>query len=570
MDSEHKYPELVRRAQRGEQQSMERLAQLAGPRLLIYIYRLTLDYDLAQDLLQETLLEMVESLNGLRDAGQFWSWLFRTAQGKAQHHFRDNRNTRTVQISALDKERVERNCEGDNDGLTELIRKELSDAISQAMAELRFRHRSVLLLRCFEQMPYSQIAQIMGCKECHARALFFRAKRSLKRQLSRQGFGKGFLLIALALFGRITTPAEASSAAATVTTAGTKVGLIGTIIGAAGTALGIAVITAITAATITMGTIAAIGGGHVPKRSEVKSSYYGLLNRNSPNDPNARPHPGDSFWEHWSYFPEGIDGPMFHRGQFWDTSRQYKRTTWLRNGQGTYCYYGRDRTVYILDYNVRTANLRVQWFPSDPPELPDFLDEVEGKWRGIKRKHDRKTGLLTSGVYRQNKENFRTNVTYNTVDETFFRYPWPSDLPVVDRRDTMHKRGWTYFHVAGTIGADKVEGWGQIPFIYDASKEHHPWLRLRIGNKLEIVDCHSAAYLAVPDGKLIATYPVGSFFKGLGRPWMGIHAVDTVRRDAAEKRIRFSTRESNNKQRAEVTRSTRQVANRSNLLMKLI
>jgi len=40
----------------------------------------------------------------------------------------------------------------------------------------------------------------------------------------------------------------------------------------------------------------------------------------------------------------------------------------------------------------------------------------------------------------------------------------------------------------------------------------------------------------------VATYKGGSFFKGLGRPWMGLHTIDTVRRDAAEKQVWFETR----------------------------
>ena len=31
-------------------------------------------------------------------------------------------------------------------------------------------------------------------------------------------------------------------------------------------------------------------------------------------------------------------------------------------------------------------------------------------------------------------------------------------------------------------------------------------------------------------------------FAGLSRPWMGLHTIDTVRRDAAQKRIWFETR----------------------------
>ena len=53
------YPSLINHAQLGNQESMNRLAELVRERLSAYIYRLTLNYDLTQDLLQETLMELV-------------------------------------------------------------------------------------------------------------------------------------------------------------------------------------------------------------------------------------------------------------------------------------------------------------------------------------------------------------------------------------------------------------------------------------------------------------------------------------------------------------------------------
>lgn len=257
MDNDVNYLELVRQAQLGNQESMNRLAKLAKGRVCAYIYRLTLNYDLTQDLLQETLLEMVKSLKELKHAEAFWSWLYRTAMGKVQHYFRDQQDKRKiVQMSMVEKEQLSKRAWGDyGDGLNSMIRKELSEAIFEAMGKLKFRHRNVLALRCFEQKSYSEIATIMDCSEMASQVLFFRAKHSLKRQLSKHGFGKGLLLVALGLFARMTAPAEASSATTTVTVASTEIGLLATIIGTAGTKLGITAVTVITAAVITVGGI---------------------------------------------------------------------------------------------------------------------------------------------------------------------------------------------------------------------------------------------------------------------------------------------------------------------------
>ena len=60
-----------------------------------------------------------------------------------------------------------------------------------------------------------------------------------------------------------------------------------------------------------------------------------------------------------------------------------------------------------------------------------------------------------------------------------------------------------------------MRGTGRIPFVFAASDKNWPWVELRIGETI--------------------VNEVG--FAGLGRPWMGLHTIDTIRRDAAEKRI---------------------------------
>ena len=64
-------------------------------------------------------------------------------------------------------------------------------------------------------------------------------------------------------------------------------------------------------------------------------------------------------------------------------------------------------------------------------------------------------------------------------------------------------------------------------------------MRLNIGNELEIVDSSDGAQLRRADGTVIAVYPAGTFFKGLSRPWMGMHTADIIRRDAVAKKVWF-------------------------------
>jgi len=241
---------LIHEAQVGNQESMNRLAELARERLFPYIYRLTLDFNVTQDLLQETILFMIQSINQLEHAEGFWHWLFRTALGKVQHHYRDLNRRKTVELSESETYPHHRASSDFNDGLTEVLRKELSDAVFKAMRRLKLKYRNVLVLRCFENLDYAEIAVMLNCSELHSRVLFFRAKNSLRRQLAVHGFGRHYLLVALALFGLFTTSAKAAST--TVTAASLDVGFTAALVAAISSKLGLAATAGIAATALAL------------------------------------------------------------------------------------------------------------------------------------------------------------------------------------------------------------------------------------------------------------------------------------------------------------------------------
>lgn len=86
-----------------------------------------------------------------------------------------------------------------------------------------------------------------------------------------------------------------------------------------------------------------------------------------------------------------------------------------------------------------------------------------------------------------------------------------------------------------------VSGAGRLPLVYAASRTRSPWIEIRLGDKIRAVDTKEGAVVYDKDNRVVARYPAGSFFKGLGRPWLGLHTIDTVRRDAAGQELPFQT-----------------------------
>jgi RNA polymerase sigma-70 factor (ECF subfamily) len=538
MDQKLDQIELIRRAQCGDRQCLGQLAQQARQRLYTYVYRLTQQDDLAQEIVQESLLEMCKVIGKLKQSDRFWPWLYGIAVNKLRRYYRTEQTQRRVAISSLEHKKTSKERE---DGLENLVSEELKHIVSAAMKKLRTRHKAVLVMRCYDGMPYSDIAESMGCSEFSTRMLFLRAKKSLQKELSRNGFGKGSFLAALVLFGKMTAPSEAAAAQITVTAAATKVGLAAGIAGLATSKTAIVSLTA--AGALTAGTMV-MKSEHWNQGVERPQSLL-----TSVQNVGQSGQSGNLNQEFWYYFPETTTESMMLRAK---SGTAPDKSYWqvLQDDQANY-YYNNNR-LDINNYRMWSRDLSVQKLPTDDPKMTEFICQVEGAKNTMRHIAPRGKNLLVVAAQSQNDANeLRVTRHYNVLEEDYFQSDWPATTKTFDNRDQMHKRGWTYFQVTGQVNGQNVSGAGRIPFINLAGKQHGPWLKMQVGS-LSIVDTYREAYISGPSLSQAKKYNGGSFFKGLCRPWMGLHTIDTVRRDAAEQRIWFESRLMPDNQFAEV------------------
>ena len=295
---------LIRQAQCGDRDCLEQLAMQAKDRLRVYIYRLTQREDLTQEIVQESLFEMCKVIGKLKRADRFWPWLYGIATNKLRRYYRTEHTQRKLATNSATKKSSYHKRQ---EGLEKLVSEELKHIISGAMAKLRTRHKAVLVMRCYDGMSYSDIAQSMGCSEFSTRMLFLRAKKSLQRELSRNGFGKASLLAALVLFGKMTAPSEAAAAQISITAAATKVGLLAGLAGVATTKTAIISLTA--AGAITAGvTVTDIApwrhSADTSLTSPASSQTIGQFGQNSNGNE-----------EYWYYFPQGPGNSMMLRAK---------------------------------------------------------------------------------------------------------------------------------------------------------------------------------------------------------------------------------------------------------------
>ena len=536
------YIGLVEKARLGDKECLNRLAEVVRVRLAEYVHRLTLAEDLTQDIVQESILEMYKKLGKLKKAEKFWSWLYGIAFNKIRSHYGKQWRQKTVSLCDVDCDIAGPNS---RDGLAEMVAEEWRLAVARAMLDLQPRHRAVLSMRCYDKMPYSHIAEVMGSTELGAQALFYRAKKSLAKMLSRHGFGKGAMLVALMLFGKMTAASKAAAGNVSVTAATAKVSLAGGVVGMMG-GKGVLVSLAAVGALAVGGVVATSGSDKAMGLLEHKPAASSKVGRVAGGAP-------EKIDQCWYYFPEGADGPVMMR-LVGDGGGRQSDCKWRQNDEANYYYDMGRNTVYLNNHRLWRSDLRVWRLPTDRVRLSEFLSEVEGGEPPMEYVSGDGDGLLVIVKNGDEKDDSHSEMTYhyNMLEEQYFRYNLPKGVNVVDNRDQMHKRGWTYFRISGEIAGREVTGTGCVPFVYAASKVSRPRLRLRVGDQL-VVDTSERAFIYDGDGSARESYKGGSFFAGLARPWMGLHTIDTIRRDAASERIRFETQVTQHGDKVEIT-----------------
>ena len=545
MDRQVSYIELVEKARRGDKESLNELAGMARERLRVYVYRLTQNQDLTQEIVQESLLEMCKVLGKLKQTDRFWPWLYGIATNKLHRHYRKEKALRNAAASEERRLEPARERQG---GLENLVSQELRQIVSKAMQKLRTRHKAVLVMRCYDDMSYAEIADSMGCTEFSTRMLFVRAKRALQKELSRNGFSKGSLLAALVVFGKMTAPSKAAAAQLTVPIAATKAGVLASLATLATTKTAIISMTA--AGALAVGTITTTSplGDPTENRAVKPGGSVQIVS--------SLGAPADAAGRYRYYFPEGPEGPVMLRvdlGNAGDgASRQF-----LQNELGNFAHH--DGSVAMNNHRLWSADLSVMRLPTDSPTVTNFLTRIEGK--ASKTERERASGRdLFVTVERETENDLdaqkvrpTTVRNSNALEEGYFQSDWPATAKMADNRDTMHTRGWTFFRISGQVGEQEIRGAGRIPFMYGASKQYRPWLKLQIGDAATLVDSNAGSIVLDADGTTTTRYAQGSFFRGLSRPWMGLHTMDLVRRDAAEQRIPFETQVMDNGREVEVT-----------------
>lgn len=142
-----------------------------------HIRRLVVSHEDAEDILQETFIQVYRFAGSFKGESKIYTWLYRIASNECIRHFRKNKKSLMNSGSIAEKM---------SDELSETD-SENSDAIlikfQQAILQLPEKQRIVFNLRYYDELSYDEIGQILNSSVNSLKTNYHYASEKIKQYL---------------------------------------------------------------------------------------------------------------------------------------------------------------------------------------------------------------------------------------------------------------------------------------------------------------------------------------------------------------------------------------------------
>jgi RNA polymerase sigma-70 factor (ECF subfamily) len=181
---------LMARYQKGDVRAFEVLLGRHRKPIYNFILRYTRDATLAEDLLQDCFLRLIKGLDGYQKQAKFTTWLYTIARNLCVDASRRGKHRKAYSLDApVDKAEESGETRLDmtaDQGLAtdrKVIGKELHGKMEAAVQALSEEQREVFLMREILDMPFKEIAEVVGCPENTVKSRMRYALEKLREEL---------------------------------------------------------------------------------------------------------------------------------------------------------------------------------------------------------------------------------------------------------------------------------------------------------------------------------------------------------------------------------------------------
>ena len=183
---------LAVRVQKGDQDAFAQLVECFQTRVYSFCYQFFRDPNIATEMTQETFIRAYRYIKKYDPKRKFSTWIYSIARNICIDEKRKMDRSRTVPIDELNPSHMQSGPRSQHRMDPSQISQRLEDRLllEEAIAQLPEKYRTAIILCYFQELPYQEIAEVLGLSLNLVKVRIFRAKKQLLEILKEKQDGE--------------------------------------------------------------------------------------------------------------------------------------------------------------------------------------------------------------------------------------------------------------------------------------------------------------------------------------------------------------------------------------------
>ncbi|MBI4712784.1 MAG: sigma-70 family RNA polymerase sigma factor [Planctomycetes bacterium] len=182
-DTECRDETLLREYQQGKAEALKELFIKYQKPLFNFVYRLSDDYTLAEDILQDLFIRMAENIGRFspKRSGSLRQWLYQVAINLYRDNYRHNQKVKEAEPNLAVKQ-----IKAEQPNKTGITRSEFEELLAQLPQE----QKEVVLLKVYSGLTFREISETINCPLNTALSRMQYALKSLRKVCLAKGVNR--------------------------------------------------------------------------------------------------------------------------------------------------------------------------------------------------------------------------------------------------------------------------------------------------------------------------------------------------------------------------------------------
>jgi RNA polymerase sigma-70 factor (ECF subfamily) len=176
---------LIESFRKGDEKAFEEIVRRYQRQVANIIYLTLGNREEVDDLSQEVFVRVFRSLNRFEFDSSLYSWIYRIAVNLCIDEIRKKKIRKLIPLDFLSEKKLEgeKRSKETTTGSDELLQNEKKEIIRDALDKLSTIHRTVILLREYQDLSYGEIARTLRISPQAVKSRIFRAREELRELL---------------------------------------------------------------------------------------------------------------------------------------------------------------------------------------------------------------------------------------------------------------------------------------------------------------------------------------------------------------------------------------------------